>query len=378
MDDWQPCFSAPGLVEEAVKNISVYFSNNPGVISYSLGVNHSFKFCECDKCSTGKTNYAGKEFHSDKYFKWANAVVEGVLEQYPDKWFGCLSTYSVEAPPALVQVHPRIIPYMTGDRMVWIDDELEYQGKELTKQWERKTSQLGWYDYIYGSPYLVPRIYFRQLAEYYKYGYENGVQTMQAEAYPNWGEGPKLYLASKLLWNPYLDVDALLEDWYVAAVGSTAAPLLKAFYEHWEHFWTVRIMNSNWFHTYKRSLYLKYKCPDYLDIANYEDITKSREWLEAVVQAAETDKQKARARLLLKAFEYYEASVISYLGLIKGDLLPGKSIAYYNAMHSKRYELLNNFEEDSVLVHPIRFDSLNLELLQFISIAAPLNVSISN
>jgi hypothetical protein len=361
--DWQPCFSAPGLVEEAIKNICEFFSRYPDQKSYSLGVNDRRGYCECERCSTGQTNYLGRPHLSDPYFKWANAVVEGVLKQYPDKRFGCLAYNSIADPPSEVQVHPHIIPYMTYDRMKWIDKEIEQHGKELTERWAKKATNLGWYDYIYGTPYLVPRVYFRKMAEYYRYGYENGIRAMYAEAYPNWGEGPKLFLAAKLQWNPSLDMNALLEDWYVLAVGSKAAPSLRAYYEHWEHFWTVRVLNSKWFT--KRGQYLKFNDPSYLNMLDYDDISKSRELLETVVKDAETDKQKARAGLLLRAFEYYEASAISYLGLVANRRLPGKSRRYYYDVNNRRYELTDEFKKDPVLIHPRHFDDKRWRKLHF-------------
>ncbi|MBW1673128.1 MAG: DUF4838 domain-containing protein, partial [Deltaproteobacteria bacterium] len=59
---WQPCFSAPGIVEEAIKNICNYFSEHPKETSYSLGVNDSSGYCECKECrerDNGKKNFLG-------------------------------------------------------------------------------------------------------------------------------------------------------------------------------------------------------------------------------------------------------------------------------------------------------------------------------
>jgi alpha-glucuronidase len=41
---------------------------------------------------------------------------------------------------------------------------------------------------------------------------------------PFWGEGPKPWIYNKLQWNPNQNVDALLDDWYRAAVGEQDAP----------------------------------------------------------------------------------------------------------------------------------------------------------
>ncbi|MEA1950576.1 MAG: DUF4838 domain-containing protein [Planctomycetota bacterium] len=312
---WQPCFTAEGLVEEAVKSICEYFAKHPEATSYSLGVVDSSGHCECEKClstDSGQKNFLGRRDVSDRYYGWCNRVVEGVVKKYPHKYFGCLAYSEVAQPPTLFKVHPRIIPYMTYDRMKWKDAEIKAAGHRTTQQWRETSPTLGWYDYIYGSSYCVPRVWFHHMADYYRYGHSQGVRAMYAEAYPNWGEGPKLYVSLKLQWDPGRDVDALLRDWYVRAVGCRAADDLAAYYAHWEDFWTRRIFSSPWYT--QRGQYLQFYNPAYLDDVSEADIAKSRGLLEKVVQKADTPEQKIRAGFLLKMFEYYEASTIAYHG----------------------------------------------------------------
>jgi hypothetical protein len=320
---WQPCFTAPGLVDEAVRQIDEVFAEHPDRTSFSLGTNDSSGYCACPECLkriTGEKNFLGRVDYSDLYFDWANQVIDGVLKTYPDRVFGCLAYSEVAAPPKHVSVHPRLIPYMTYDRMKWIDAELRKVGEDATRAWHAKSPTLGWYDYIYGSPYCLPRVWFHHMADYYRFGHANGVRALYAEAYPNWGEGPKLYISLKLQWNPQADVDALLKEWYERCVGPEAAPYLAQYYTKWEDFWTRRILDSAWFT--QNGQYLRFSSADYLaDVDLATDIDASRHLLEKTVALAKTPKQKARARLLLLAFEYYEASAYAYqAGAEAGDV----------------------------------------------------------
>ncbi len=207
-------------------------------------------------------------------------------------------------------MHPRLIPYMTYDRHQWINPEARANAEELTRKWQGAATVVGWYDYIYGASYLVPRVYMHTMAQYYRFAHENGVRGLVAEAYPNFGEGPKLYVSLKLQWDPYQDVDALLDEWYEMTVGPEAAQYVKQYYAHWEDFWTRRILDSEWWAEGRQ--YLPFNQPTYLTDVNMEEIAQSREWLESAVAEAGTDDQIARAKLLLRAFEYYEASAIAY------------------------------------------------------------------
>lgn len=311
---WQPCFTAEGLVEEGIKNICAYFKTHPEEMSYSLGVNDSSGYCQCEKCKdrypSGK-NFLGRTHVSDTYFDWCNKVIEGVLKKYPDKYFGCLAYSEVAQVPSSVKIHERMIPFMTYDRMKWIDGKFRTQGHEMTERWAKMCPTIGWYDYIYGNPYYLPRVYFHKMAEYYRFGHKHNVGAMYAEAYPNWAEGPKLYISLKLQWDPYQDVDELLRDWYVRAVGSASANELAEYYRFWEVFWTNRILRSKWFS--HRGQYCNFSDRRYMDSLSVGELKHCRTLLESVLAKAKTNPQKTRARLFLRTFEFYEASVQAYL-----------------------------------------------------------------
>ncbi|MCF6284411.1 MAG: DUF4838 domain-containing protein [Candidatus Hydrogenedentes bacterium] len=361
---WQPCFTAPGIVEAAIENINAYFDANPDTPSYSLGTNDSSGYCTCENCLariSGGKNFLMRTDYSDLYYDWANQVIEGVLQKHPDKWFGCLAYSEVAAPPGKVKVHPRLIPYLTYDRMKWKNAGLRETGEALTADWHAKSPVLGWYDYIYGTPYCLPRVWFHHMAEYYRFGHANGVRALYAEAYPNWGEGPKLYVSLKLQWDPSLDVDALLQEWYARCVGEEAAPHLAAYYAHWEDFWTRRVLDSAWFT--ESGQYLNFYDPAYLNDVGLDEIRKSRSLLDRVLVKADTEKQKARATLLLRAFEYYESTAYAYkLANPMNEAIetPEQAIAVLDsardsAVHiAKRKRLaLVEFPNDPVLRHPI-------------------------
>ena len=313
-EGWQPCFTAEGSVEEAARVITAYFDEDPSRTSYSLGINDNRNFCQCENCLakvSGEQNFLGYPDYSDLYYEWCNAVVERVLEKHPDKWFGLLAYHYVGAPPRNVELNPRIIPYMTYDRMKWIHPEVRADGEAATRAWAEKSPTVGWYDYIYGRPYQLPRVWFHHMADYYRFGHANGVRALYAEAYPNWGEGPKLYVAFKLQWDPQRDVDELLSDWYVACGGEEAAPLLAQYFAHWEDFWTRRILDSDWFTI--AGQYLPHKRePGYLLAATPEELAQCREWRERALAATQTDDQRWRVQPLLDGFSFYAASALCY------------------------------------------------------------------
>ncbi|MBP1990139.1 DUF4838 domain-containing protein [Paenibacillus eucommiae] len=308
--DWQPCFNDT-TAEVATERIISYFEQHPEEMSYSLGMNDSHRFCE----DTGVMNSVGLMNMSDVYYPWVNKVVEGVManDLYKDKYFGLLAYSNMFDPPTNVTLNSHVIPYITEDRMTWIDQSNADISKEALERWEQVATNLAWYEYLYGWPYNIPRVYPHQMAENYKFAQDQGVIAHVAELFPNFGEGPKPWLSAKLQWNADQDVEDLLNEWYERAVGTDAAPYLKEYYQLWEDFWTRRVLDTDWYLRWKTErYYLRFDLPDYLEAVTKKDITDSRLLLEQVVVKAQTSKQKTRAQKLLQAFEFYEASALSY------------------------------------------------------------------
>ncbi|MBP1993526.1 DUF4838 domain-containing protein [Paenibacillus eucommiae] len=370
--DWQPCMNDT-TAEVAIGRIIDYFDKNPDKQSYSLGVNDSKRFCEAKPDHpnyTGEINSIGYLNMSEIYYPWVNKIVEGVLAQHPDKYFGLLAYWNVYDPPTNVQLNPRVIPYITDDRMSWLDPAMGNLGKQHTEKWREAASNLAFYEYLYGSPYNVPRVYPQQMSEVYKYAKDHGVIAHVAELYPNFGEGAKPWLSAKLQWNPDLNVDDLLDEWYVRTVGAEAAPYLKQYYEYWEQFWTTRIFTTEWYLDWasspERYNYLNLFDSSYLKAVTKEDMAASRLLMEQVVAKSQSDKQKVRAQKLMLAFEFYEASVLSYTyndnaavpsptneqeALTLLELMKDSGISM--EMAKKRMELLEQFKDDPILNIPL-------------------------
>ncbi|MBP1992187.1 DUF4838 domain-containing protein [Paenibacillus eucommiae] len=320
---WQPCFTAEGIVDEAIKNINAYFAANPEATSYSLGVNDGMAngsgYCEDNPSHPDypdKVNSVGFTDMSDIYYNWVNEVSKGVFAVNPDKYLGLLAYVEVYDPPANITLDPRVIVYITDDRLSWGDPNLKTAGHEVTENWVEAAPGLSYYEYLWGTPYMVPRTYFNIMDDNYKYAKNVGVTAQYAEMVPNFGEGPKPWLSTRLQWNPDQDTEALIDEWYERAVGETAAEDLAAYYEIWRDFWENRMFDtkfySDWAQSEPRMNYMNFLDDSYLEAVTPQDIALSRSLLESAVAKAVTVKQKKRAEALLRSFEYYEASFLSH------------------------------------------------------------------
>lgn len=347
---WQPVFTNPDTVTWAVRRICDYFAANPTILSYSLGVNDGDGFDPRDHAHPGGVVGA--------YYSWVNQVVNRVLEQYPDRWFGLLAYTSLEEPPTFA-LHPRVVPFLTQDRMAWIDPEVKEHYHGVVDRWRAVTTTMGFYDYTYGSPYMVPRVFPHLQAETFRYARDHQVMSHYDELYPYWGEGPKGWVMAQLLWDPDQDVDALLDRWYRLAVGDAAASHLAAYYAHWEDFWTRRILGSPWFQ--RRSTMQAFFSGGYLDLVTTDDMTTSRGLLEQALAATVTPEQRSRAEKLLQAFEFYETSALSYPRTVAAPATSAAALAMVDgiegtwrtraALAQRRLDLIASVRTDPLMLH---------------------------
>ena len=301
---WQPCFTAPGLPEAAAKRICEHFAKT-GRRTYSLGMHDSIAFCECKRClamDSRHLNACHYEDRSNSYFYFSNKVAELVTKKYPEAKLGVLAYDNLMEPPK-GKLHPALVPYITYDRMQWSVPEKKKYDQELTRAWRKKLPLIAWYDYTYGAPYMMPRMYIRLMQQYLKWAKANGVQLYYAEHRlpPDFHEGPKFYMLSKLLWNPDMDLEAALDDWYLNAVGPKAAPYLKEYYDLLEDFWTKRVSKTPFSHV--NALYLDFTDSSYLDAYTMADIDRSA-WL--MEQVRKYSNHKGRGELFYNTFKKRE------------------------------------------------------------------------
>ena len=314
--NWQPNFSAPDIVDEGAKQVEKYFQENPDASSYSLAMNDSSGTFDQSPESlarrNGRKNSQGKEDASDDYYLWANAVASKVLLRYPDKWFGTLAYHELTDPPKPeIGVNDHIIPFMTLGRMRWIDPKIREVDQKNTEDWAAVAKHLGWYDYIYGMTYCIPREFPHLAQEYLSWGAAHHVKFYTSELYPNWGEGPKGWIFAKLLWNPNQDVDALLDDWYQHAAGPAAAPKLKAYYAIWEKFWTQDILKSKWWTN--AGPYLPFTSTAYLADVPQSYVEQSDALLDEAYKLADTPERKVRVGKLRDVWQrYYKPSILVF------------------------------------------------------------------
>ncbi|MBU0608296.1 MAG: DUF4838 domain-containing protein, partial [Armatimonadetes bacterium] len=231
---WQPCMGIEGTVQVAADAAREAFRKDPSLESFSYGMNDGGGWCECPACKA--IDRPMKEWHGfsgDKsvlFYSWLNRIAENLEQDYPDKKLGCLAYSAAILPPERMKLHRNIIPYFTSNRADYFDPAFRAQDQRMIAWWGDHTTQMGIYDYAYGVGFAVPRIYNHLFQIAVKYAVAHKVRGFYAEVYPNWGlDGPKLWVMSRIVWNPNVNVDRLTSEWNERMFHEAAAPMKRYF-----------------------------------------------------------------------------------------------------------------------------------------------------
>lgn len=317
---WQPCFTADGIAEVIARHAIEELENNrkripagmeitaadPRLTTVSLGVNDASGFCECAKCmaiSGKRKNFVGKPDYSPSYLPMANRIADIVTAKYPQSKLPFLAYNTVsDLPENFGKLNPALIPIVALDSVYLSDPVRLAEYKKVLRNWNASLPEIGTWDYLCTGEYLLPRVYTNMASDYLIWGYKTGLRHYYCQYYPgkDWTSGPKAYLLLKVLWNPAVDREAILRDWYNCCVGEKAAPYLRKYFDNLESFWTKGVHSTKWFQEFR--VYASYGSSSYLQAYSQRELDENEALLRKTVELAGSPEQKARAEYFLKLF----------------------------------------------------------------------------
>ncbi len=165
------------------------------------------------------------DYYTDRNLMWVNSVAGKVNEKYPDKILFTLAYMGTVKPPVKVKPAPNVrvmyAPWYWDSRIssaVGLNHPLNLTAfKELSGWVEAAPNQVGIYDY--------PGNFVLGAAERIKSYAKQGVRWI----YFNGAEGEMLHwVAGRLLWNPTLNEQGLIEEFTKAFYGP-AAPIMNTY-----------------------------------------------------------------------------------------------------------------------------------------------------
>lgn len=169
---------------------------------------------------------------SDRVFGMVNEAARAVEKAYPGqgKMVGVLS-YSAHWDPPSFPMEPNVHVQVSGL------GQGKYSAAEREKMWPTLSRNLGFYEYYsvwLWSFDLLPGSWINDpvlLQKNLRARVAGSATAISAESTSTWASnGRAYYLATQLMWNPDIDVDAVLNDFDTKCFGA-GAPAMKRYFE---------------------------------------------------------------------------------------------------------------------------------------------------
>jgi len=299
---WQPDLTREDVAAHAADAAAQHFEANPEDASFALGVNDSVRFDQSDATRAVVEPlrwHRGFPDYSDLVFGFMNRAAEALGDRAPGRKLGALAYFWAENTPRF-PVHPRVLPYLTADRSQFYDAAYKAADLALIRAWCASGAEtVGIYDYSYGSRYLVPRVYHREMIGALDAAHAIGARGYFAEMNSHWGfDAFKAWATARALWEGEVDRAALEDEFFNGFYGA-AADEMRAFFALCEERWMGQGGEPYWLKFYDGEHQATLFPP--------EICIELRAMLDLAAATAESETVRARVGLASRAFAVTEA-----------------------------------------------------------------------
>lgn len=310
--DVKLCVSNPKIQELWVAEAKQEFASNPTRIMQSVSPNDGPGFCVCDACRAmdapdGPPMW-GYVALTDRYVKFWNELATNLRRVAPNReaYVGAYAYSAYRTPPVHTKLDPAVAIGYVG-HFPMANAEVTAVEKENWLGWAEQASLMFYRPNLfhYSGGWLgFPTLAIHQTADGFRFLADHKCVGLQVDTWPmNWAtQGPQHYAMAQLAYDPYQDVEALMEDYYQRGYGP-AADAVAAYFTILEQGHEAVLKDIQLSSARGREMVdILAKCFDDQRMAQAES-----KLLEAEYLAADADpKYSQRLAFLRRGFEYVQ------------------------------------------------------------------------
>ncbi len=231
----QPCMTNPEVLQITIDTVKRWLRESPTSRLVSVSQNDSYvigSYCTCEACQAIIDEEGSP---AGPLLRFVNAVAEAIEEEFPDVYVDTLAyQYSITPPNKTKARDNVVVRYCTGGCCAHSIATCPNNAgvKQTILNWKTVCPHLYVWDYTTDfAHYLCPFPNLRTLQPNAQFFYENRVVGVFEQGNYTGGESGEFgdlraYLLAKLLWNPYVDTNAVIEEFTDAYYGA-AAPYIR-------------------------------------------------------------------------------------------------------------------------------------------------------
>ena len=239
----QPCLTNPEVLAIAKKNVRRILASRPDADIISVSQNDNFTYCQCEKCRAVDEEEGS---HAGTLLRFVNAIAEDIEKDYPRVAVDTLAYQYTRKPPKITRPRKNVIVRLCSIECCFGHplESCSLSGTEGgqgsftadLEGWSAVSNRLHIWDYTANFAHAIqPFPDFKVLAPNIRYFIRHGVTGIFEEgenSVPEHGELNPLrqYVLAKLLWNPELDPERLVNE-FLAGYFGMAAPAVREWFD---------------------------------------------------------------------------------------------------------------------------------------------------
>ena len=227
----QLCLTNEEMRAELIRNLKERLRNNPAATIASVSQNDWHGNCQCSKCAAIEKEEGSP---AGLMLRFVNAVAEEIEDEFPNVAISTLAYQYTRKPPKITKPRPNVIVRLCSIECSFskpLSDERNKKFRDDIVGWSKICNRLYIWDYTTNfRHYIMPHPNLRVLGPNVKFFVNHSVKGLfeQGAYTSNGAEMAELraWVLAKLLWNPALDAQELIDEFIVGYYGP-AGPHIK-------------------------------------------------------------------------------------------------------------------------------------------------------
>ena len=238
----QLCLTNEGVFEEARKTLRRWIRENPDCRVFSVAQNDWRNYCTCEKCRALDEKYGTP---AASLITFVNRLAEDIADEYPQVLIHTFAYQYTKKAPQNLPAHDHVIVRLCNIECSWhasmAQQAVENPDSEAAgfienlHHWGKLSKHLYIWDYACNfRNYLMPFPNYHSMPENMRTYHECGVKGVLQQGNFSYGEASgltdlEIYLAAKMMWNPYQDENAIIDEFLCGVYGKGAQPYIREY-----------------------------------------------------------------------------------------------------------------------------------------------------
>jgi len=232
----QRCISNPDLIDISVENLKKWMDEEPDQRIFSVSANDVGMLCQCENCSKITQDEGAI---AGLFLRYVNDIAERIEKTHPEHYVCTLAYAITETAPKITQPRKNVIirlcPFYIccSHTFTTCTKPASVNFYKTLKQWGEISENIFIWHYATNfDSYLLPFPNFKEFTHDIKVYDDNNVNGLFLQGAGKSGSSDsdmRAWVAARLMWDPTLDSDALIEEWMTAIYAAGYAPMKKIF-----------------------------------------------------------------------------------------------------------------------------------------------------